>query len=89
VGGIPEVVIPGETGLLVDPNLLPGTFDPADPHAFAASLAEAINHLAANPALRRQFGLAGRRRVEEAFSWDAIADRTLALYRSLVPAESQ
>jgi starch synthase len=84
VGGIPEVVVPEETGLLVDPGLLPGTFEPADPAAFSARLAEAINRLAGDTDLRRQFGLAGRRRVEQSFSWDAIADRTLVLYRSLV-----
>ena len=53
VGGIPEVVVPGETGLLVDPGLKPGTFDPADPAAFSAALADAINTLARDPALRR------------------------------------
>jgi len=39
VGGIPEVVVPGETGFLVDPHLRPGTFEPADPAAFSAGLA--------------------------------------------------
>jgi starch synthase len=85
VGGIPEVVVPEETGLLVDPGLLPGTFEPADPGGFAARLAAAINRLAKDPDLRRRFGVAGRRRVEQHFSWTAIAERTLALYRTLVP----
>jgi glycogen synthase len=84
VGGIPEVVIPEQTGLLVDPGLLPGTFDPAEPATFAARLAAAINRLASDPALRRRMGLAGRRRVEQHFSWQAIADRTLALYAALI-----
>jgi starch synthase len=84
VGGIPEVVVPGETGLLVDPHLKPGTFDPADPAAFSAGLAVAINRLARDPGLRAQFGRNGRRRVVEHFSWDAIAHTTLGLYRSLV-----
>ena len=84
VGGIPEVVVPGETGLLVDPGLKPGTFDPADPAAFSAALAEAINTLARDPALRARFGANGRRRVEAHFSWDAIARTTLDLYRSLL-----
>ena len=83
VGGIPEVVVPGETGLLVDPGLKPGTFDPADPAAFSARLADAINSLARDPALRARFGANGRRRVEAHFSWDAIARSTLDLYRSL------
>jgi alpha-maltose-1-phosphate synthase len=89
VGGIPEVVVPGETGLLVDPGLKPGTFDPADPGAFSAGLADAINALARDPAMRARFGANGRRRVEAHFSWDAIARATLDLYRSLLaePAE--
>jgi glycogen synthase len=83
VGGIPEVVVPEQTGLLVDPGLIPGTFDPADPAQFAAALAAGINRLAADPGLRRAMGLAGRRRVEQHFSWDAIAAQTLTLYQSL------
>jgi glycogen synthase len=80
VGGIPEVVLPEETGLLVDPDLLPGTFDPREPAAFAVRLADAINRLARDPALRARFGAAGRRRVVDQFSWDAIAASTMALY---------
>ena len=87
VGGIPEVVVPGETGLLVDPGLKPGTFDPEDPAAFSARLADAINALARDPALRARFGANGRRRVEAHFSWDAIARSTLDLYRSLLAAK--
>jgi len=83
VGGIPEVVIPGETGLLVDLELKPGTFDPADAPKFSADLADAVNRVALDPALRAAYGLAGRRRVEDHFSWTAIAQRTLELYRSL------
>ncbi len=48
VGGIPEVVVPEETGLLIDPDLLPGTFEPADPAAFSRNLADGINQLARN-----------------------------------------
>jgi glycosyltransferase involved in cell wall biosynthesis len=83
VGGIPEVVVPEETGLLVDPGLVPGTFDPADPAAFSAGLAAAVNRLARDPDLRARFGQAGRRRAVERFSWDAIARRTVELYGSL------
>ncbi len=84
VGGIKEVVVPEETGLLVPLSLKPGTFDPLDPAQFSADLAAAINRVAGDPALQARFGQAGRRRVEEHFSWDAIAHRTLELYRSLV-----
>jgi glycogen synthase len=84
VGGIPEVVVPGETGLLVDLEIRPGTFDPVDPAGFSRALAVAINQVALDPALRERFGVAGRRRVEDHFSWAAIAAQTLDLYRSLV-----
>jgi starch synthase len=83
VGGIPEVVVPEETGLLVDPGLKPGSFDPADPAGFSSALAAAINRLAREPELRERLGRAGRRRAVEQFSWDAIAQKTVELYRSL------
>ena len=69
VGGIKEVVVPGETGLLVDLQLKQGTFDPVDPAKFAHDLAEAINTVARENAMREKFGRNGRRRVEEHFSW--------------------
>jgi alpha-maltose-1-phosphate synthase len=84
VGGIKEVVVPEETGLLVDLQLTEDGFSPTDPAAFSADLATAINRVASDEALRTRFGLAGRRRVEEHFSWDAIAERTAELYRELV-----
>jgi starch synthase len=88
VGGIKEVVVPGETGLLVDLQLKAGTFDPVDPPKFARDLAEAINIVALDAKLRTSFGLNGRRRVEEHFSWAAIAEQTLELYRSIVEASA-
>ncbi|MEP7190372.1 MAG: glycogen synthase, partial [Roseiflexaceae bacterium] len=92
IGGIPEVVVPGDsstgseqgTGLLVDLKLKDGTFDPVDPAQFSHELAAAINQVALDPALRQKFGANGRKRVEDHFSWTAIAQRTLELYRSLV-----
>ena len=84
VGGIPEVVVPEQTGLLVDVGLAEGSFDPADPARFSASLAAAINRLARDPELRARFATAGRARVEAHFSWRAIADATLALYEDVV-----
>jgi alpha-maltose-1-phosphate synthase len=83
VGGIPEVVVPGETGLLVDLTLKPGTFEPADPAAFSSDLAAAINRLGADAELRARMGRNGRRRAQDHFSWDAIALTTLGLYRTL------
>ena len=89
IGGIPEVVVPDETGLLVDLNLKEGTFDPIDPPQYSADLAAAINHVALDPVQRTEFGRNGRRRVEDRFSWTAIAQRTLALYQSLMPERSR
>ncbi|HWL67234.1 MAG TPA: glycogen synthase [Geminicoccus sp.] len=83
VGGIPEVVVPEETGLLVDPRIRAGSFDPADPAEFSAGLAAAINRLARDPELRARLAANGRRRAVEQFSWDAIAERTVELYQTL------
>jgi starch synthase len=83
VGGIPEVVVPGETGVLVDPQIRDGTFDPVDPARFSAELAAAINRVGLDVELRVRMGRAGRQRAEAQFSWAAIARRTLDLYRSL------
>jgi alpha-maltose-1-phosphate synthase len=84
VGGIPEVVVPEETGLLVDPRIREGTFDPIDPGRFSADLAAAINRVGLDERLRERMGLAGRRRAEDQFSWAAIARQTLELYGSLL-----
>ncbi|MBU6311008.1 MAG: glycogen synthase [Actinomycetales bacterium] len=74
VGGIPEVVIDGVTGVLVP-------YDAADPTALEAGLARAVNDLAADPASARAMGVAGRERAVADFSWDAIADQTIEVYR--------
>jgi glycogen synthase len=84
VGGIKEVVVPGETGMLVHLDLKPGTFDPVEPAKFSHDLARSINIVALDERLRTTYGLNGRRRVEEHFSWRAIAEQTLQLYRSVV-----
>jgi starch synthase len=83
VGGIPEVVMAEETGILVDLELKPGTFDPVDPAKFSKGLADGINRVALDPGLRQKFEHKGRQRVEDHFSWTAVAQRTLDLYRSL------
>ncbi|MET8267747.1 glycogen synthase [Micromonospora arida] len=83
-GGIPEVVADGETGLLVPiEQATDGSGTPLDPDRFVADLAAAINTLLADPARTERFGLAGRRRAVEHFSWDAIARQTLDVYRSV------
>ena len=86
VGGIPEVVVPGETGLLVPFESAGGTsFEPRDPERFERDLAAAIAELMADPERREAMGRAGRKRAVEHFGWDAIARRTVDLYRALVP----
>src|SRR5699024_8310866 len=77
VGGIPEVVVDGETGTLVH-------YDEADPAAFEAQLAEAANTLLADPERVARFGDAGRERAVSTFSWATIAEQTVGVYRSLL-----
>jgi len=84
VGGIPEVVVDGETGLLVpveQQDIAP--YEPVAPAAFSRDLAAALNRLLGDPALRDRMGVAGRARVEAHFAWDAIARQTADLYASL------
>jgi len=86
-GGIPEVVADGVTGLLVPIEAVDdGTGTPVDPDRFVADLAGAVNALVGNPDEAASKGEAGRRRAVEHFSWPSIAERTTALYKSLVPA---
>jgi len=86
VGGIPEVVVDGETGLLVPVEFRPDEpMSPADPDQLAGDLAAAINALMADPDRRARMGAAGRRRAVEQFSWSSIAARTVELYRTLTP----
>jgi glycosyltransferase involved in cell wall biosynthesis len=82
VGGIPEVVVDGRTGVLV-PLELSGPMQPADPERFAHDLADAVNALLAQPELRASMGEAGRHRAVESFGWESIARRTIDLYASL------
>ena len=83
-GGILEVVVEGETGLLVPftPDAVTGS--PVDPEQFARDLAARLTELMADPERCRRFGDAGRVRVEAMFSWSAIADQTVRLYERLV-----
>ena len=73
VGGIPEVVVPGETGLLVDLEIRPGTFDPVDPAASRGRWPTRSTGSRRSRAARSGSGAAGRKRVEDHFSWAAIA----------------
>ena len=78
VGGIPEVVDHGRTGLLVH-------YDAADESAFRTNLGEAVNELLGDPARAREMGAAGRVRAEREFSWANAAARTVEVYRSVLP----
>jgi glycogen synthase len=85
VGGIPEVVVDGETGVLVPVELRADEpMTPVDPERYAGDLADAVNALMADPARRAAMGAAGRRRAVEQFSWSSIADQTVSLYDKLV-----
>jgi glycosyltransferase involved in cell wall biosynthesis len=88
VGGITEVVVHGETGLLVpfefqsDENS-----EPRNPVQFSKDLASAANSLLQSPAKIEQMGTLSRKRVEDRFSWQSIARRTMAFYKSLAGIE--
>lgn len=85
VGGIPEAVSDQETGLLVSfEGLGPPTYEPKDPLQFSIDLASTINRLLDDDTLRLELGRAGRRRVEDHFSWKAIARETLHLYQEVL-----
>jgi starch synthase len=77
VGGIPEVVADGLTGVLVPYHAVAA-------EEFEQGLADAINALCADPARAATMGRAGRERAVHEFSWDAIAHRTVELYESLL-----
>jgi glycosyltransferase involved in cell wall biosynthesis len=87
VGGIPEVVVHGETGLLVPFEPVSAhDFEPVAPEQFSRDLAAAVNRLLDDPATRQAMGQKARQRVERYFSWSSIAQRTLEFYRELTTA---
>jgi starch synthase len=77
VGGIPEIVVDGKTGYLVD-------YNPDDTEAFTTALAARVDELMSDTGLAARMGKAGRARVLEHFGWPAIASRTAELYDSLL-----
>lgn len=85
VGGIKEVVVHGETGLLVPVDQQKeAPFEPIDPEKFSKDLADGINKLTRNVKLREDMAIKGRRRVENHFDWKAIAKQTKELYQTLI-----
>jgi starch synthase len=77
VGGIPEIVVEGETGYLVD-------YNPDDTGAFPSALAARIENVMSDPALAGRMGKAGRERAVRDFGWPAIATQTVELYNKLL-----
>lgn len=77
VGGIPEVVVDGETGTLVH-------YDENDTEAFERDIAEAVNTMVADRERAKKFGVAGRERAVNDFSWATIAQQTVDIYKSLI-----
>ncbi|WP_326613641.1 glycogen synthase [Streptomyces scopuliridis] len=80
VGGIPEVVDDGGTGLLVP-------YDERHPEAFESGLTEALNRVLDDPESAARMGAAGRRRAVREFGWDQVARRTYAVYEELLTSE--
>ncbi len=84
-GGIPEVVVDGETGWLVPiEQVQDGTGTPVDPDAFVADLAGRLTEAVSDPHRAHHMGLAGRTRAVEHFSWASIGDRTMEVYRQVL-----
>jgi len=83
-GGIPEVVVHGETGLLVPiEQATDGTGTPLNPEQYVADFAEALISVVSDPDRAAEMGRAGRRRAIESFSWTAIAEQTRQIYTAL------
>jgi starch synthase len=91
-GGILEVVIPEgtsepQTGILVPFEADPSTSFPTDAAKFSKDLAARVTELLNDPAKAKALGEAGRKRVEDHFSWKAIAAQTIEMYESLIAAK--
>ena len=85
VGGIPGIVVDGETGALVPLEARGAAdFEPKDADRFSKNLADAVNRLMDDEDMRRRMGAAGRRRVVEQYSWRAVAERTVRFYEELL-----
>lgn len=85
VGGIPEIIVHGETGILVPLQPKgPTDFEPAHPEAFQNALAKSINLLHANPAQAKEMGIKARQRAIDVFSWTSIAKQTFDFYQDLI-----
>ena len=84
-GGIPDVIVDGETGYLVPiDQKTDGTGTPLDPEAFEQAMAERLIKVLDDPAMARRMGQAGLERARAHFSWEAIGAKTVELYKRLV-----
>ncbi len=84
-GGIPDVIVDGETGYLVPiDQAQDGTGRPLNPEQFQRDLAERLTWVLQDSERAKKMGRAGRKRAEEFFSWEQIGTETADLYRSLV-----
>lgn len=85
VGGIPEVVVDGVTGSLVKlEQMQESPFEATHPEVFSRDLGMAVNRLMTDKKLSSEMAKAGRKRVEDVFSWKSIAVQTVDLYKSLI-----
>ena len=85
VGGITEVVVDGETGILIPiEQQKEAPFEPIDPDKFSRDLAEGVNKVIKNKDLKGTMAKNGRKRVEDYFDWVAIAKQVESLYKSLL-----
>ena len=85
VGGIKEVVVEGETGLLIPlEQQKAAPYEPVNPDQFSRDLAQGINTVVNNKELQHKMAKNGRARVEEFFDWTAIAKQTESIYKSLI-----
>ncbi|MCQ2055535.1 MAG: glycogen synthase [Fibrobacter sp.] len=85
VGGIPEIIVDGETGYLVPLKPVSETnFEPADPKAFQTDFASKLNKILANPELAKKMGEVSRKRAVDVFSWKTIAKQTFDFYNECI-----
>ncbi|MCT1708326.1 glycogen synthase [Dermabacter hominis] len=88
-GGIPEVIVDGETGILVPIDQVnDGTGAPVNPDKFVGDLSDALNEILSNPQRARTWGAAAQKRAHDHFSWESIADRTVEVYNAVLGADA-
>ena len=88
-GGIPEVIVDGETGILVPIDQVnDGTGAPVNPNKFVGDLSDALNEILSNPQRARTWGAAAQKRARDHFSWESIADRTVEVYNAVLGADA-